>query len=405
MTGRQRLALLCALGGNAIACQLILGFGDHHPSFTDDAAAAADAGPPLECEQGVHPPGPPDATDNGEKKDYIFAIRTGDFVGAKADDVPGYDLDGVCTCDPRDRSAHGGQLSCLPSKDSLLDASCDDDGGVDNSLTAIFAFAGAGAIDTSSLDQEATCGRSSVLIAVYNYNGQRDDPDIQVGLRASFGIFEGDGGVAVPGCAYDGGGVKQNAIPARWDGNDLWSSKEGDFTDQGLSNQLQNAWVRGGKLVVDTRQTSLRTGLQESIPVVFRDGVMTFGTPILTATIVPVEGKPGQFRLEDGILTGRVAVDEMLDFFGAKPVPIADSPTGDLCGTITYEQLLKPTLCGFAESRMPPGEDFRGAPCNALSVAIRFTAGQAGLGKTKISPEGGTDPCTKRAGGSGGCAP
>jgi hypothetical protein len=383
----------CATG--LLACQLILGIEDDRFTFTSDAATDAPSGaPPDECAHAARAPAQPDVPDDGEEKRYIFAFRTVDFAGrttasgANPSVVPGYDLDGVCTCDLHDRSKHGGLTSCVAPAAATRDGGCDDDGGIDNVLGGSpeleSLFAGAG-----SLGREAECGRSSVIVVVDGYNGQRNDSHVLVSVLASFGIQEGvapeDAGVD---CTTGGGG--RVTIPARWDGTDRWSTQNDDF-DGVNPKRIYPGWVSDYKLVMDSRRSLVR----ENITVVLREGAMSFGTPILTARLTPSESDPSRFRLEDGILTGRISADDMLDWVGAKRVDQEQSPTGYLCDSPTYA-LVKPFVCNLADTVMPPQRDFTSDRCNALSVVLRFTAPPAQIGATHLSLEAADAACTAR---------
>src|SRR6185436_16187180 len=95
------------------------------------------------CGLGLQPPPPPSvAVANAGDARLVFATTSEDFTGRNdAGEVVGYDLDGVCSCDARDKSKHAGQESCV-RPDSGVEP-CDADGGIDNAAARLTENAGA----------------------------------------------------------------------------------------------------------------------------------------------------------------------------------------------------------------------------------------------------------------------
>jgi hypothetical protein len=371
------LALLAIASGNALACQLILGLDDHRLTVPVDAAVRDDA---AECPHKRRPPGPPVAPDDGAKKTYVFAGRAADFTSRRPDGgTIGYDLDGVCTCDPRDTSARAGKPSCIAPSNSASDGGCDSEDGVDNALAAVpelDLFFG----DAGTLTTEANCGRSTILVVVEGYNGQKEDPSVQIGLMPSFGIYEGrDGEAESPECAATSTNRPRTAIGAHWDGEDIWSTRTSDINDKtGLPEHTYPGYVRDWQLVMDTASTKLG----QSVPLVLQGAIVEFGTPILTATLVPSDAGSG-FDLVDGILTGRLTTRDFIDWFGARPVSIELSPTQVACDAPGFKNAVRPVLCSLVDTVMPASNDFNDLKCNAVSLALRFRAQAARLGSDR----------------------
>jgi hypothetical protein len=127
---------------------------------------------------------------------------------------------------------------------------------------------------------------------------------------------------------------------------------------------------------------------------VLQAATVEVGTPIVAARLVPAETGSG-FRLEDGILTGRIGTRDMLDWFGARKVPIELSPTQIACDGQLFKQGIRPTLCKLVDSVLPASNDFKNnIKCNAVSVAFRFTAEPALFGTDTYDLPAADASCT-----------
>jgi hypothetical protein len=411
----RRIALVSLLGLPALACQLILGIDDHDfnaPSVTTDADStdAADTGPRDLCAHA----GPPT---NAEGKDLpnmpaplTFALRTSSFSGASDAAPGGYDLDNACTCDPRDPRSEAGP-TCLPSKSPSAPSACDGDGGVDNAAAAILSTFQIALValklptDVDGLlSRELECGRQSLILVLENYNGQADDPDIRIRPLVSYGIREAhDGGEKLghPSCPGDEAGTfpPGSAYPAKFDESDFWTLRAG-----GGAGFPFPGWVRGFKLVSDRRSVS-----HEVIPLLLFGGtVLSVSTPVLTGDLVPLDsagndiriidgkidtpdGTAKRFRIRNGELTGRASSAELLEGFGKLNVNLGLGGPGDtrrlLCSYTDVFPLLKQAICDAVDVHRLPFRDYKGEPCDALSIVLRFEASPASVRGTFDVPE------------------
>jgi hypothetical protein len=389
--------VLVVLAANVWACQWILGIGNDPFSYTPPAPGRA----PDECPHAVRPPPAPDASADEPKNDYVFAVRTVDATGRRPDGtLLGYDLDGVCTCDPRDTSSHAGRASCVsPANGSAL-GGCDDDGGIDNANahTNVFSAEVIGPLQEQA-DALIRCGGSTALIIITEYNGKADDPRVFVAVVPSYGIFEGDAGTA-DGCYDPAQPPADPTVPPRWDGQDRWSLPEGHYDYNTRQPVLTfPGWVNNYTLVLDTRAAQ-RTG---SIPMPVASGLLSMGTPTLTARIVPQPS--GSFRLEDGVMAGRARIEDVLDIMGGLKIKGVNGESNDTCNPLVLN-LLRPILCSAADVVASPERDFRGDPCDALSFTFSFTAEPALVSNIKhASPAAGQRRCSELFGGCDAGAP
>jgi hypothetical protein len=323
-------------------------------------------------------------------------MRTATLRGRDADGgALGFDVDGVCTCDERDHSKGGGRVSCTPPSSPLRAGGCDDDGGVDDAIGYVFdALAnlpGFGAAD-DTINTQIACGRQTILYVLQNYNGQANDPDVVVSAIQSVGIHTPhDGGAEVDGsaCLVDEAAIDAGAAyPAKLDGTDIWAPAER------LPTELLTGWVKDFRLVFDGRPSVTPGG--KVLPLIVGSRIVTIGTPIMVARLVPLDeggnvlpvdgtgkiqsadGKARSFRIEDGMITGRASASDILA----------------AVGTILYCGIKK-VVCSAADSMKLPTLDFKGEPCDALSIVLQFDAVRALLGHARpleAPPEAGCAP-------------
>jgi hypothetical protein len=104
--------------------------------------------------------------------------------------------------------------------------------------------------------------------------------------------------------------------------------------------------------------------------------VVPFRTTVLSAKL---NRRPdGTFRLDEGILTSRVGVDDMLATAGALRIQ-----TGEyVCAQPELYLPIKKLICASADLMRVPSADFTGVPCDALSLVLLFTAGPATIGRS-----------------------
>jgi hypothetical protein len=360
---RSYTAAAISLAAVLSACQVILGLGHEL-----EVPPPADAGVPEHCAFGVAPPPRPNSPDGQDLQTLVFSMTSQGGTGSGA--PTGLDIDGVCTCDSRDRSAHGG----LPSCKAPAGNGCDEDGGVDDALGLMKdTLAPLGSLLVGDVGRQSDCGRLSLLVALTEYNGLANDPDVQVSVFPSPGIWDphSDGEVDASACR-EAKGSGPHPFPARHDGTDSWSARASDFGGgQAKHNLGKRGYVNDYRLVVDGRFSD------DLIESVFSSSLVTIASPSLTARLVPLDGGNASFTLVDATLTGRVATEQVL---------------GALCTHPLYPAV-RSSACGSQDMVLPPTQDFSGAGCNALSFVFQFQAEPASVGGVRdFAPDAGACP-------------
>jgi hypothetical protein len=391
---RTLLAALAAL--HVVACHIILGLGDER-FRVDTSDGAAEGG--STCAFSLVPPPPPADTPSGDPSRTFFLAMEKTNVSGRSDagTIAGYDLDGVCTCDPRDRSIRAGKPSCLGHPEPVVPGTCDADGGVDNAVADVFTFfEGLASVGPSFFDGTGlVCGDLNVLITITDYNGQANDSQIFVTLLPSFGIREPhDGGEsdASIGCRNDGAAP----FPPKFDGTDRWSVRKGDLNSAGVPPQLFRAYVKDFQLVLDGR------GKTSEFPLILGSTTVNVGTAVVTGRLVPLDergaelpvvngaiqsndGTAASFRLRDAILSGRTSVDDVLGRVGRVRVAKGVDPYFCSGRNKPIYDLFKDTICRAVDTVAEPTRDFTDAPCDAVSIVLLFEAGPVQLG-TEYDP-------------------
>jgi hypothetical protein len=398
---RRAFALLLVLGGFLVACQIIAGIErvekeDSPPDVVAEPPPTPPPPPPPPaipdpCAH-VLPPGPPaldddpsaivgDAANGDAFGEIYFALRKVVLSSPPGAPQIGYDLDDVCTCDTRAGSKHDGGSSCVRT-----DPPCDGDGGVDNGLVDVIAKS-AGLID---IDQAANVqsridrGQQNALILITKYNGQANDKDIGVGLLTSEGILADDPDSGAPptqpGCPTST--LVDGFWTPGWCGADRWSVSV-DTVDQSGS-RFQPKIIGAGYVSNYTFVTSF----QSNATIPFGGSQISLGSPLATGRLVPLDAnqlpidvtkKPVPaatfWRIEDGVLAGRVALTQILAAIGSGASPGRDGGSDHLCSSELFTSLVKPALCPAADVNMTETLDFDPkAPCDAISTALSFRA-------------------------------
>ena len=371
MTRTRALVAAAVLSTTALACEVILGIKN------DDFRVADAEAIPDPCVHALPPPPPPaDAGDIGPTlAPLVFAFEHSRLDGRDDAGRPvGYDLDGVCTCDTRPGSARGGVQSCIPHDPDA--GACDDDGGVDNVPAVNFPPSLAASLDAVFLEQ-AQCGRQTMLVQLSDYNGRTDDPQVVVALAPSYGIFDPhDGGEdldAAKACGpEDGGGnVGPTAgYPAKLDGTDIWSVESASVA-QGILRDRFQGYVTNGTLVVKIGATGDGLG---GWSMVVGGRVIPVRTAILTARVN--KHPDGTYRLDDGLMTGRLAVDDLISTVGSLRVQVDEY----VCGHPELYLPIKSLVCASPDLAKLPSADFTSTRCDAVSLVFQFRAGPAAVG-------------------------
>ncbi len=402
---KRRFAFVAfVLAWTAIACQLIAGIDrvspEDRPERAPDPPDVYEAAPPIPdpCAH-VGPPAPPITDDEPaiEKQLPSFYVALSEFhlvARTDAGAYQGFDLDGTCTCDTRPGSAHDGGASCKGPK------TCDFDGGVDNGSSALYEQFGTIVPDldkAADINKHIALGESGTLIEISNYNGLANDKAVNVGIVVSSGIYDGSG------CGTNDGGPPP--YPSGWCGNDLWTVDPaqvvGDTPPYGSALSAP-AYVTNHTLVVDDPKSYFE--------VPFGDVRLRLYSPVIVATIVPVDAsgnprdpnapppnpKDRYYRLDEGLLSGRLSAATILAAAGALRQPgstMADAGADKYFCQSSAFALLAGALCGARDIASSRQVDFDPkASCDALSATSSFRA-QPALAGEKRAPQPVSNPC------------
>ncbi|AKV03247.1 hypothetical protein AKJ09_09910 [Labilithrix luteola] len=346
----------------------------------DNAADASFEGtaPGIESCPLLHPIGQPDDDDDPLTELPAFVLAIDNVKLASDTDSFGYDIDNVCTCDTRDRGPHDAGSSCVPKKA----VHCDGDGGVDNSFNAFLqTFPTDYSLDESvGLQKSITTGAQSFLLHFHRYNGLANDRDVEVGFLPSNGVRT----AGCPGSVADDDGN----YPPQWCGDDVWTTLPDATFRDGMPVAFANGYVRNYQFVVT---------LPATVRIPFGPTPLEFGTPIVTGKLVPLaedmtprpadqapktDREKRYFKVEGGVLTGRMNVEALLGALGAASM-------GDgtrLCQSPLYRDVRK-RVCDAVDVARTPALDFQAdQPCDSMSAAVGFTAKPAIQGPSYRDP-------------------
>lgn len=347
--------------------------GDNDGASSDgggDGAPGDDGG----CAHATPPPRP---TTNDGTQDLLFVVALhGIDFGASLDagslSGVGYDLDGVCTCP--------GPPSCKTNDPKQMH--CDDDAGRDNAGGALlkdFALLSGGTFTQDGLNRNIEAGLYGLVMRIEHYNGGANDTDVTVSIFVSNGTPPGRDA-----------GPNDHMVPA-WNGTDSWTldsaSVFGGSGDAGrvIPNFADTHAYVANHVLVASADFPLTLGSSGLVTLEFVGG-------FVTANIVP---QGGTYKLSSGILAGRWPTTKLLGTLQS----LSLAGLGNVCkGTQTYRDV-KTRICGGADISAELNAD-AGSGCNALSLAIQFSADPAQLGAVEprtpsppLCPDAGTDDC------------
>lgn len=359
------LALLGAAKGLAACVDLdSLGSGPTRIDAAPLSPDAAEASVAVACERKrpVERAGLDDAPSE-ELPRFVMAV---DQAVVDPDKAPGFDLDGVCTCE------NGAAGSCVSQAKASRDALfCDLDGGIDN--TAGKVAKGASVLSNNSIDAVTnrliSSGRRTLLFELGRYNGRANDNDVALGALVAEGIVA----PTCPGSTLD---TSTNTYSPGRCGKDEWVvSPASIFGNTPIV--VGTGFVRDYQLVVElttplmvpfTLESSFR--VEESI---VTGRIVPLGEDLTPrdATRPPTTGERSLYRIEQGLIAGRVATSETLKTLGSfrqGGVP--------LCATAAFDAI-RERICSNADLALSPDGGSGaagGSPCDALSMGVGFVA-------------------------------
>lgn len=373
----KRIALaLSGLGLAIAACQVVAGIDRVEKSSLRADAGPGEIPPGDPCTHAI-PPSPPDEDDDRDLKvpSFYLAVRDLKLTKKSVDElVPGADLDGVCTCEERPGTARAGASSCTPRQKD-----CDTDGGVDNAGEVLFReFEGVG---STSIDEGAVVdiqeGKRGLLMFVSDWNGLPNDREVSVSALISEGITDPSG------CGETTSSEAGKYHPG-WCGADKWTYPPGlvvETDGQRVPIAQSAAYVSNGTLVLKT---------DSPINIFFTRTTLEFRSPVVMGQLVSEDGK---WKIKNGLLAGRIPVEQLLVGVGQFSVGNPDGGPGrvGLCET-DFFQPISQRICDAVDISRTSAFDFKSGACDAVSSAISFEAEQATVG-TELASEPASGAC------------
>jgi hypothetical protein len=395
---RQTVLLVGLAGGAAALVAAACGqpySASPEPSVPDaggDADPAADAGgdaapaDPCEHARAPSPPAVDDAPDT-ELPPFFVALRQV-TIANKQDQIVGYDLDGVCTCDTRASTAHAGQPSCAAAT-----AACDVEGGVDNAASVLLAQSSPFFSFDLATQSLVASGRRTLLVQIAKYNGKPNDKAVAFAVTLSDGIRE-------KVCPTSGVDPNYGTWTPGWCADDKWSLPSDAVLPTTKQPLLQGVgFVRDGVLSLQ-----IPSGLQlpftsaASLPIggaVMTGRLVPLGEDLLPRdrTRAPTAREQRLYALDNGVVGGRIKAVELLAAIGTvEQVLDGDAGNVQLCN-VPFFGLVRDSLCGAVDIASAPSLDFApSGACDALSIGFAFTAFPALVGDVRVgTPD--VNPC------------
>jgi len=348
--------VVCACTAGRIGCKV------YDPALLADGAI--DAGPSIDsgpCDPN-HPAGRPEPSTEGPDIGEIFFALRAINIHQPGDEWKrvGYDLDNLCTQPPDYVS------QCEPPR---AGATTEIDGlnGTDNSVghNLIPLLLVADSELELDADRNQTQGTGTPLIRILHWNGQAQDPQVEVVFaQAVFGATAlEDGGQPDAEIPRDGGltyGDGGNAPQPSWNGSDWWWARDDSFFDGDPARPRihdDRAYVVDHTLVfsIPDREDIVFAGESRGLAVRLTDAVITGRI------------SNDKSRLDDVTVAGRWAINDIL----------STAENAGICrGSGSYE-LLEGLLMGMADVVSNPTAGGPGAVCDAISVGVGFTGYEA----------------------------
>jgi hypothetical protein len=310
--------LLVAISGG-IGCSFVLGYDGYSSNVTD-------------CSHAGLPTRPPNTTSGAALSGLVAAVTSIALDPSDQSGRPraiGFDLDNACTCP--------GAGSCRATTGAQQ--VCDDPGtGRDHALNTMLAsFKGyLPQFQESSLNQFLAAGDFGLVIEVDNYNGQPNDPDVDVSIFNGLGLANDAGAPTGKNDAWLVEGSSNNTPLYRISG-------------YVADNVLAAKFVTIGS--VDAFSLRLR------VPALSGSGLVTARITFTEAWVsAKISVQSGKLTLTTGQLGGTVSFDHGMDLVRAFGCTDELRDTG------------RQQLCANADLA-----DTSGA-CNVLSFAMGFQA-------------------------------
>jgi hypothetical protein len=328
------------------------------------------------CQHALPPPPPPAVEEDGQFSFPVIAAFNTIDIGLRSDGgIPpfGYDLDKVCTTPT-------GPESCSQPKG--VPVSYDDEAGRDHWGINLFnALGEVASVGTAQINEGLQKGQYGLLLEITGYNLQANDDHVVVNFYVSNGLERtADGGIPAP----------------QFNGKDLWTIDPGSLSGSGSCTSTDScqavyndnaAYVSGGYVVAH---------IANPIPIGF--GVRSFlggATMILSGAVIVGEltacpNVPvGQvcFQLVGGTIAGRWGTQNLLSTLASIPDPFVDG--GFICGDSGTYSAFKTAACAVADISQSESNDNQNplANCDAVSMALQFTAVAAQLGGVLAAPD------------------
>jgi hypothetical protein len=359
------------------SCGLLL---DLHSPDARELPPLDDAATRDPCVHAAPPP-LPDTEDEGEDvPPFWLALRSFDLASANGG-LPGFDLDGVCTCDGLPNTAFDASPSCVPR--SSARTHCDLEGGVDNAFGEAFAPYAA-IFDSQRAGQLIADGRATVLIYIAGYNGKANDRSVKVGFARTDGIYtdQCDPNLVVDDAGPGLGASSKYAgiYTPSWRGCDPWHGEPSQLSNEGIPKSMGSGYVNDYRLVVRSL---------DDIPFFMGNVEATVHEPIVDAKLEKTSS-PQRFRIRNGTIAGRVMLGDI-----GRIVFVGQVGGGALCEQPAAFRSIMDTLCPNIDSAESASLDHQGRPCTSMSFAFRFDADVVAIDRTnRVPPVDPTeDPC------------
>jgi hypothetical protein len=310
-------------------------------SFDDLELATTDPGTP--CIKATLPQ-PPGFGTGGDSIEFVVAVNKLDLGEEDEGDATqrfrsiGFDLDSTCT-------GLGGNPSCIRPAWATADDT-DGPGGRDNAYGALLYRAASEGRGSATLSANSSIdnGLITAVIRVSEFNGVSADSTVKVAVYVA---------------TLNGHGTT-TATPA-WKGEDTWAPY-GQYVDPDIDHPkyyADDAFVTDWFLVAHL------------------DFLMIPGGNVLSqAKVIATVVRQGEeWFLADGTITGRLNTDGELQRAGLLKDPATRDP---ICTNSPSYLFLKRRVCASSDISYS-GPDNESAPCDAISMAWKFTAEPARL--------------------------